>query len=56
MKEATGEVSMTVVTVVILAVLVGLATWLFSDNGPAREWFNSFFDTNVNNPDLNPDD
>ncbi len=47
MKEATGEVSMTVVTVVILAVLVGLATWLFSENGPARGWFENFFENNT---------
>lgn len=52
MKEATGEVSMTVVTVVILAVLVGLATWLFGTNGPARDWFNNFFQNNT--VDLNP--
>lgn len=47
MKEATGEVSMTVVTVVILAVLVGLATWLFSEDGPARTWFEDFFENNT---------
>ena len=52
MKEATGEVSMTVVTVVILAVLVGLATWLFSDGGPARDWFDDFFTNNT--VDLTP--
>ena len=43
MKEATGEVSMTVITIVILALLVGVGTWLFSSNGPARNWINDFF-------------
>lgn len=42
MKEATGEVSMTVITIVILALLVGVGTWLFSSNGPARNWINDF--------------
>ena len=30
MKEATGEVSMTVVTIVVIALVLGIATWLFS--------------------------
>lgn len=47
MKEATGEVSMTVITIVILALLVGIGTWLFSSNGPARQWINDFFDNEV---------
>lgn len=47
MKEATGEVSMTVITIVILALLVGIGTWLFSSNGPARKWINDFFNNEV---------
>ena len=43
MKEATGEVSGTVVTVVILALLIGLGAWLFSTNGPARGWIENIF-------------
>jgi len=45
MKEATGEVSMTVITIVILALLVGLGTYLFSGkNAPARKWINNAFE------------
>lgn len=48
MKEATGEVSMTVITIVILALLVGLATWLFSgENAPAKRWLNDLFENQV---------
>jgi len=50
MKEATGEVSMTVITIVLLALLVGIGTWLFSANGPAREWINNFFHSEVATP------
>lgn len=39
MKEATGEVSMTVITIVILALLVAIGTWLFAgDDAPAKKW------------------
>lgn len=48
MKEATGEVSNTVITVVILALLVGLAAWLFSSNGPARAWIQNTFEKQTN--------
>lgn len=51
MKEATGEISMTVITIVILALLVGVGTWLFSSNGPARNWINDFFQSNIAKPD-----
>lgn len=47
MKEATGEVSMTVITIVILALLVGIGTWLFSSNGPARGWIEDLFNKQV---------
>lgn len=52
MKEATGEVSMTVITIVILALLVGIATWLFSgDDAPAKKWITGLFDQQVNEYD-----
>lgn len=48
MKEATGEVSMTVITIVILALLVGIGTWLFGkDDSPARKWINDLFEQSV---------
>lgn len=48
MKEATGEVSMTVITIVILALLVGLGTWLFAgEKAPAKGWLNNLFDKQV---------
>lgn len=49
MKEATGEVSMTVITIVILALLVGIASWLFAgDDAPAKGWINNLFNNQVN--------
>ena len=47
MKEATGEVSMTVITIVILSLLVGIGSWLFRDGGPAREWISELFENQV---------
>lgn len=41
MKEATGEVSGTVITIVLIAAVLGLATWLFT--GPAKNWLNNLF-------------
>ena len=48
MKEATGEVSMTVVTIVILALLIGIGTWLFGNSdSPARQWIDNLFSRQV---------
>ena len=45
MKEAPGEVSMTVITIVILALLVGIGTWLFAgENAPGRKWIKNTFE------------
>ena len=45
MKEATGEVSMTVITIVILALLVAIGTWLFAgENAPAKKWIQNIFE------------
>lgn len=45
MKEATGEVSMTVITIVILALLVAIGTWLFAgENAPAKQWIQNIFE------------
>lgn len=45
MKEATGEVSMTVITIVILALLVAIGTWLFAvDDAPAKKWIENTFE------------
>ena len=42
MKEATGELSMTVVVIVAVIALVGLVSWLFvGDNAPAKKWIES---------------
>ena len=44
MKEATGEVSMTVITIVILALLVAIGTWLFAGyDAPAKKWIENTF-------------
>ena len=44
MKEATGEVSGTVITIIIVALLLGIGTWLFGANGPARAWIENVFE------------
>lgn len=39
MKEATGEVSMTVITIVLIAVVLGIAMFLFGgENSIGRKW------------------
>lgn len=46
MKEATGEVSMTVVTIVILALLLAIGTWLFGgEDAVGRNWIGDKFNT-----------
>ena len=48
MKEATGEVSMTVIVIVVLALVLGIGTWLFSgENAPARRWIKDTFEANT---------
>lgn len=48
MKEATGEVSNTVITVVILALLVGLGAYIFRQDGPAQKWIDNIFSKTSN--------
>ena len=44
MKETTGEVSMTVITIVLVAIVLGIATALFaSPTSPGRQWINNTF-------------
>lgn len=44
MKEATGEVSMTVITIVLLVAVLGIGMWLFgSKNSPGRTWIENTF-------------
>lgn len=61
MKEATGEVSMTVITIILIVIVLGIATALFGgENSPGRQWINNIFNqmtqrgneemNNVNNP------
>ena len=38
MKEATGELSMTVVVIVAVIALVAIIGWLFGSDGPAKGW------------------
>lgn len=48
MKEATGEVSMTVITIVILALLVGIGIALFKENGIGQKWIENMFNKQIN--------
>lgn len=44
MKEATGEVSMTVITIVLVAIVLGIATALFAgEDSVGQKWINSMF-------------
>jgi len=44
MKEATGEVSMTVITIVLIAIVLGIATFLFSgEDSIGRKWIINMF-------------
>ena len=49
MKEATGEVSMTVITIVLAALVVGIGTFLFAGNNAiGRKWITDTFNTKIN--------
>ena len=55
MKEATGEVSMTVITIVLLVAVLGIGMWLFgSENSIGRTWIKNTFE-NITNTDVNGD-
>ena len=44
MKEATGEVSMTVITIVLVGIVLTIAMVLFGKDGsPGRDWINTMF-------------
>ena len=46
MKEATGEVSGTVITIVLLAAILGLATILFvGEDSIGQKWIKETFET-----------
>lgn len=52
MKEATGEVSMTVITIVLLVAVLGIGMWLFgSKNSPGRDWIEQTFNKIGNTTD-----
>ena len=46
MKEATGEVSGVVVTIVIIAAVLALGTWVFNNQG-VKNWIENVFNQNV---------
>lgn len=48
MKEATGEVSMTVVTIVVIALVLGIGTMLFKEDGIGRTWIENIFNKQIN--------
>lgn len=52
MKEATGEVSMTVVTIILIVIVLGIATALFGGaNSPGSKWINDTFTKMTNRGD-----
>ena len=55
MKEATGELSGTVIVIILLALVIGIGTWLFKDdeNGDsqAKTWIKNIFENRIENYD-----
>lgn len=52
MKEATGEVSMTVITIVLLVVVLGIGMFLFgSEKSSGRKWIENTFNNITNKGD-----
>lgn len=52
MKEATAEVSMTVITIVLLVAVLGIGMWLFgSKDSPGRTWIENTFNKIGNTTD-----
>ena len=52
MKEATGEVSMTVITIVLLAAVLGIGMFLFgSKDSIGRKWIENTFNNITNKGD-----
>ena len=48
MKEATSEVSGVVITIVIIAAVLGIGTWLFNSQG-VRTWIENVFNNTIGN-------
>lgn len=45
MKEATGEVSGTVITIVLLGLVLAIGVWLFGgENSIGRKWIKNTFE------------
>lgn len=45
MKEATGETSMTVITIVLVGLVLAIGTWLFGSNDSlGRMWIKNTFE------------
>ena len=45
MEEATGETSMTVITIVIVGLILAIATWLFAgEDSIGRKWIKNTFE------------
>lgn len=48
MKEATGETSMTVITIVLVGLVLAIGTWLFKDEDSiGRKWIKDTFEANT---------
>ena len=48
MKEATGEVSMTVVTIVVVALILAIGTMLFKGNDSlGSKWIQNLFNSQI---------
>ena len=54
MKEATGEVSGTVITIVLIGLVLGIGMFLFGgEDSIGRQWIQNTF-TNLTNPTTTP--
>lgn len=51
MKEATAEVSMTVITIVLLVAVLGIGMFLFGSKEVGRKWIENTFNNITNKGD-----
>lgn len=50
MKEATSEVSGTIIVIVLLAGILAIGSWLFvGEDSKGRQWIENVFNNNIGN-------
>ena len=50
MEHASAELSGTVIVIVLLAMIIGIGTWLFKENNSiGRQWITNVFNKQIGN-------